>query len=62
LCGSQKKQQLFLYTVLTDGFYNRDGDVFTARYGLDIYVHFRLIFFFKGLIRVQLTFHQRYSE
>jgi len=35
LYGSQKKQRLFLYTALTDWFYNGNG-VFTARYGLDI--------------------------
>jgi hypothetical protein len=25
LCGSENKQRLFSYTVLSDGFYNRDG-------------------------------------
>ena len=36
LCGSQNKQPLFPYTTLT-GFYNRDR-VFTARYGLNLYI------------------------
>jgi hypothetical protein len=45
LCGSQNKQRLFPYTTLT-GLYNRDG-VFTARYGLNIYIQLALYMYFK---------------
>ena len=35
LHGSQNKQQLFRYTAVTDGFYNRDG-LFTMPYELNL--------------------------
>ena len=38
LCGSQNKQRLFPYTALTDWFLELRRSVFTARYGLNIYV------------------------
>ena len=47
LCGSENKQWLYPYTALTDWFYNWDG-VFTARYGLGLYIN-KLRFFFKRL-------------
>jgi len=37
LCGSQNKQRLFPYTVLTDWFVWLRRSVFTARYGLGVY-------------------------
>ena len=43
LSGSQNKQRLFPYTALTEWFFIRDG-VFTARYGLGLYMQVRLIF------------------
>jgi len=50
LCESENKQRLFPYTKLTDWFVWMRRRVFTARYGLSIYVQFRLILIFKGLI------------
>jgi len=41
LCGSENKQRLFPYTTLT-GFYNRRR-VFTARYGLGLYIQFHVL-------------------
>ena len=38
LCGSQNKQRLFPYTTLTDWFLQLRRSVFTARYGLGIYI------------------------
>ena len=38
LCGSQNKQRLFPYTALTDWFLQPRRSVFTARYGLGIYI------------------------
>jgi len=38
LCGSQNKQRLFPYTTLTDWFLYPRRNVFTARYGLDVYI------------------------
>jgi len=38
LCGSENKQRLFPYTALTDRFLWPRRSVFTARYGLDVYI------------------------
>jgi len=38
LCGSQNKERLFPYTALTDWFLKPRRSVFTARYGLDLYI------------------------
>ena len=38
LCGSQNKQRLFLYTALTYLFLKPKQRVFTARYGMDLYI------------------------
>jgi len=38
LCGSQYKQRLFPYTTLTDWFIYPRRSVFTARYGLGLYI------------------------
>ena len=49
LCGSENKQRLFPYTTLTDWFVLPRRGVFTARYGLNIWLQFRLIFVLKCL-------------
>jgi len=38
LCGSENKQRLFPYTALTDRFLKPRRSVFTARYGLGLYI------------------------
>jgi len=38
LCGSENKQRLFPYTALTDCLVEQRRSVFTARYGLDVYI------------------------
>ena len=43
LCGSQNKQPLFPYTTLTDWFVKQRQCVFTARYGLDLYIQFYVL-------------------
>ena len=48
-CGSQKKEQLFPYAALTDWFLQPRLSVFTARYGLGIYMQCRLTLVFRGL-------------
>ena len=40
LCGSENKQRLFPYTALTDWFLWPRLSVFSARYGLGIYIYF----------------------
>jgi hypothetical protein len=45
LCGSENKQRLFPYTTLTDWFLQPRRCVFTARYGLSLYIiHVILVF------------------
>ena len=38
LCGSQNKQRLFPHTTVTDWCLKPRGSVFTARYGLGLYI------------------------
>ena len=38
LCGSENKQGLFPHTALTGWFLQPRRSVFTARYGLDLYI------------------------
>jgi len=38
LCGSENKQRLFPYTALADWFVKLRRSVFTARYGLGLYI------------------------
>ena len=38
LCGSENKRRLFPYTTLTGWFVQRRRSVFTARYGLGLYI------------------------
>jgi len=38
LCGSQNKQRLLPYTTLTDWFLEQRRSVFTATYGLNVYI------------------------
>ena len=42
LCGSQNKQRLFPSTALSDWFVQQRRSVFTARYGLGIYIQFHV--------------------
>jgi hypothetical protein len=51
LCRSENKQRLFHYTALTDWFLQPRRSVFTARYGLNIYIYYRLISVLKFLIQ-----------
>jgi len=43
LCGSQNQQRLFPYTTLTDRFLQPRHSVFTARYGLGLYIYFYVL-------------------
>jgi len=45
---SQNKQRLFPYTALTDRFLQPRRSVFTARYGLNVYINDRLVFVSKA--------------
>ena len=62
LCGSQNKQPLFPYTTLTDWFLKQRRSVFTARYGLGVYIKFSSIFVSEVLGRYpSVTIHLLYS-
>ena len=50
LCGSQNKQQLFPYTVLTYPSLKPEQRVFTARYEMGVFKSDRYSFVIKGLI------------
>jgi hypothetical protein len=46
---SEQTAIISLYNIKLTGFYNRDG-VFTARYGLSLYIKFMLILVFKTVL------------
>ena len=59
LCGSQNKQPLFPYTTLTDWFLLPRQRVFTARYGLGIYMQCSIISVFNAISEVHCVRYTR---